>query len=71
MRQDEKCSLTSIRTWQVQPNNLSNYPADSVIVAAARLMISLVVTFCYPLQAHPSRTCITTIISATPLGSAL
>ena len=34
-------------------------------------MISLVVTCCYPLQAHPSRTCITTILNTTPIGEAV
>ena len=55
----------------MQSNILSNYPSDSAIVAAARIMISLVVTCCYPLQAHPSRTCITTILNSTPLGEAI
>jgi len=46
---------------QVQGNILKNYPSSSIVVAAARIMISLVVTCCYPLQAHPSRKCLTTI----------
>ena len=41
---------------------LANYPASNGIVAAARLAISFVVTCCYPLQAHPSRACITTMV---------
>jgi len=52
---------------KVQSNILSNYPADSMVVAVARLMISLVVTFCYPLQAHPSRTCVTNILNTIPV----
>lgn len=46
----------------VKSNILSNYPQDSVVVAIARLMISLVVSCCYPLQAHPSRKSIVSIL---------
>jgi len=56
---------------KVQSNILSNYPSESAVVAAARVMISLVVTCCYPLQAHPSRSCVTTILNTTSLGKAL
>ena len=40
---------------------LANYPATNMIVSLARLAISFVVTCCYPLQAHPTRACLTTI----------
>ncbi len=39
---------------RVHPDILATYPA-SRIVAIARLCISVVVTFSYPLQSHPSR----------------
>jgi len=41
---------------------LTSYPTSSLIVSIARICISLVVTTCYPLQAHPSRACVTTIL---------
>jgi len=44
---------------------LANYPAKNMIVAVARFAISFVVTCCYPLQAHPTRACITTIVKKT------
>ena len=47
----------------VQPNVLHSYPAGSLLVAVARVMISLVVMCCYPLQAHPSRACVSTILN--------
>uniref|UniRef100_A0A7S3ANR8 Amino acid transporter transmembrane domain-containing protein n=1 Tax=Haptolina ericina TaxID=156174 RepID=A0A7S3ANR8_9EUKA len=34
-------------------------------------MISLVVTCCYPLQAHPSRSCVTTIVKTTDFGKSV
>ena len=43
---------------------LASYPSDNGIVAVARLAISLVVSCCYPLQAHPSRACTTSIVRA-------
>jgi len=43
---------------------LTSYPTSSLVVSIARLSISLVVTSCYPLQAHPSRACVTTILKA-------
>jgi len=43
---------------------LESYPATSKIVGVARMSISLIVTLCYPLQAHPSRGCITSILLA-------
>lgn len=43
---------------------LESYPAMSKIVGVARMAISLIVTLCYPLQAHPSRGCITSILLA-------
>ena len=47
---------------EVKSDILTNYPKRSKLVAAARLAISLVVTLCYPLQAHPSRGCVTSIV---------
>ena len=44
---------------------LANYPSSSGIVAVARFAISFVVMCCYPLQAHPTRACITTIVKKT------
>mmetsp|Transcript_39714 Transcript_39714/g.104885 ORF Transcript_39714/g.104885 Transcript_39714/m.104885 type:complete len:479 (-) Transcript_39714:273-1709(-) len=41
---------------------LESYPDDSLLVGVARIAISLIVTLCYPLQAHPSRGCITSIV---------
>ena len=43
---------------------LESYPEGSRLVGVARLAVSLIVTLCYPLQAHPSRGCITSIIVA-------
>lgn len=40
---------------------LKSYPQASGIVAVARIGISFIVTMCYPLQAHPSRGCFTSI----------
>ena len=45
----------------VTKNVLVSYP-ESYVVAVARIAISLVVTACYPLQAHPARKCLTTIV---------
>ena len=45
---------------------LTSYPTSSLVVSIARLSISLVVTSCYPLQAHPSRACVTTILKVRP-----
>ena len=45
----------------VQSNLLKNYP-KSPVVSAARIMISFVVTFSYPLQINPTRRCILTIL---------
>ena len=56
---------------KVEHDILANYPASNQMVAIARLAISFVVTCCYPLQAHPSRTCVTTIVNTTPLGKAI
>ena len=41
---------------------LATYPS-SALVAIARLAISIVVTFSYPLQSHPSRGCIISLIT--------
>ena len=45
----------------VKSDILATYPA-SPLVAVARLAISVVVTFSYPLQSHPSRGCILSLI---------
>ena len=45
----------------IQSNLLKNYPRAPV-VSAARIMISFVVTFSYPLQINPTRRCILTIL---------
>jgi amino acid permease len=50
---------------QVMHDILANYPASNGIVAVARFAISFVVMCCYPLQAHPTRACITTIVKKT------
>jgi len=46
---------------KVAKDILVSYPKANSIVATARLAISLVVTCCYPLQAHPSRASFTSI----------
>ena len=48
---------------QVESDILATYP-NSAIVAVARVAISVVVTFSYPLQSHPSRTCILSLLTA-------
>jgi len=47
---------------KVAKDILVSYPKSNVIVSAARLAISLVVTCCYPLQAHPSRASFSSIV---------
>ena len=47
----------------VAPDVLATYPSGA-LVAVARIAISLVVTFSYPLQSHPSRGCILSLIAA-------
>lgn len=42
---------------------LRTYPS-SELVAVARIAISVVVTFSYPLQSHPSRGCILSLLAA-------
>jgi len=49
---------------EVKSDVLENYPEQSLLVGIARLAVSLIVTLCYPLQAHPSRGCITSILLA-------
>ena len=41
---------------------LATYPS-SALVAVARVAISIVVTFSYPLQSHPSRGCILSLVA--------
>ena len=47
---------------KVAKDILVSYPKSNVVVSAARLAISLVVTCCYPLQAHPSRVSFTSLV---------
>ena len=47
---------------KVEHDILANYPTANWLVAIARLAISFVVTCCYPLQAHPTRACITSMV---------
>jgi amino acid permease len=47
---------------------LAAYPPSSAIVATARVAIALVVTFSYPLQSHPARACLTTLLGAPRRG---
>ena len=49
---------------KVQHDILANYPSSNALVAVARLAISFVVTCCYPLQAHPTRENVKTIVNA-------
>ena len=42
----------------VDDNLLRNYPSTSTMVTVIRVLISLLVTFTFPLQSHPSRNCI-------------
>jgi len=53
---------------RVNDDILSSYPSSRPIVAIARCLIAIVVTCCYPLQAHPSRGCITSIILVAQRG---
>ena len=46
----------------VSKDILVSYPQANITVAVARLAISLVVTCCYPLQAHPSRAAFSSIV---------
>ena len=47
----------------VDSDVLKTYP-HSPLVAVARIAISLVVTFSYPLQSHPSRGCVISLLGA-------
>ena len=49
---------------KVEHDILANYPSTNAVVAVARLAISFVVTCCYPLQAHPTRDNVKTIVNA-------
>ena len=49
------CSGYATFGSKVASDILSSYPPASPLVGVARVMIALVVTCCYPLQAHPSR----------------
>jgi amino acid permease len=46
----------------VESNILVNYP-ETGLVSTARLFVSLLVAFSYPLQVHPARKCILTLLS--------
>mmetsp|Transcript_19567 Transcript_19567/g.61989 ORF Transcript_19567/g.61989 Transcript_19567/m.61989 type:complete len:536 (+) Transcript_19567:120-1727(+) len=52
---------------RVHKDVLINFPEDSAAFTLARVGISLVVIFSYPLQAHPSRRCALTLLRATEL----
>jgi hypothetical protein len=41
---------------------LPMFCADNALTSVARIFISLLVTFSYPLQCHPARRCVTTIV---------
>ena len=47
----------------VESDVLATYPSTA-LVAVARVAISIVVTFSYPLQSHPSRGCILSLIGS-------
>lgn len=49
---------------QVCSDILSSYPSSNALVAVARCLIAVVVTCCYPLQAHPARGCIASVVGA-------
>eukprot|EP00602_Paraphysomonas_sp_CaronLab_P002598 CAMPEP_0185020326 /NCGR_PEP_ID=MMETSP1103-20130426/2919_1 /TAXON_ID=36769 /ORGANISM="Paraphysomonas bandaiensis, Strain Caron Lab Isolate" /LENGTH=453 /DNA_ID=CAMNT_0027551155 /DNA_START=88 /DNA_END=1449 /DNA_ORIENTATION=- len=48
---------------EVESDILVNYP-ENYLTSTARLFVSLLVAFSYPLQAHPSRRCILTLMAA-------
>ena len=54
----------------VQSDILNNYPASKV-AAVARVAITLLVIFSYPLQLNPARKCILSLIQATSCGGYL
>ena len=56
------CSGYATFGSKVASDILSSYPPASPLVGVARVMIALVVTCCYPLQAHPSRLSLGSII---------
>jgi hypothetical protein len=43
--------------------------ADNALTSVARIFISLLVTFSYPLQCHPARRCVTTIVQQLLRGA--
>lgn len=47
----------------VESDILTNYP-ETYLTSFARLFVSLLVAFSYPLQCHPARRCIITLISS-------
>jgi len=47
---------------EVEPDILVSYPTN-IVTSIARLAVSLLVAFSYPLQAHPARMCILTLLS--------
>ena len=47
----------------VLPDVLDNYPAASPMVALARVFIAVLVGLCYPLQCHPARACLRSLLA--------
>jgi len=47
---------------EVEPDILVSYPTN-IVTSIARLAVSLLVAFSYPLQAHPARMCVLTLLS--------
>jgi len=45
----------------VKSDILESYPSSSKVVAVSRIGVSIIVTLCYPLQAHPTRGFVTSI----------
>ena len=48
---------------KVQGDVLDNYPGTA-LVSVARCMVALLVTFSFPLQCHPSRQCVLSLLGA-------
>jgi amino acid permease len=42
---------------------LTTYP-ENLVISVARILISLLVVFSYPLQCHPARSCVTALVAA-------
>lgn len=48
---------------KTHPNILTNYSASNVIMAVARLLVAVNVSFCFPLQCHPCRNSILELVA--------